>query len=240
MKVEILAIGAHPDDVELSCSGTLFNHKTLGQKIAICDLTQGEMGSRGTIESRYEEAAAASKILQVDHRVNLKMPDGFIENSKANQMAIIKVIRELRPNIILCNAPKDRHPDHGKSATLVSDACFLSGLKKIETGQDAWRPKKVLNYIQDYYLEPDFIVDISDSIEQKMDSIKAYGTQFFNKGSEDKTKTYISSEKFVEGVEARAKLFGKRIGVQYGEGFILNNSFLGIKNLDAILLPSIA
>ena len=240
MQVDILAIGAHPDDVELSCSGTLYNHKLLGQKIAICDLTQGELGSRGTVETRYAEAAEASKVLDVDHRVNLKMADGFFENNKENQIEIIKVIRELKPRIILSNAPKDRHPDHGKGCKIVSDACFLSGLKMIETGQEPWRPKKVFNYIQDYYLEPDFIVDISDSFTKKMESIKAYKTQFFASGSEDNTKTYISSDKFLDSIEARARLFGKRIGVEYGEGFLMNNSHLGIKDLDAILLPGIA
>lgn len=240
MKVDILAIGAHPDDVELSCSGTLYNHKLLGQKIAICDLTQGELGSRGTIHTRYEEAAKANEILKVDYRTNLKMADGFFENNKENQIALIKVIRALQPKIILCNAPKDRHPDHGKGAALVSDASFLSGLKMIDTGQAAWRPKRVLNYIQDFYLEPDFIVDISQSWEAKLASIKAYDTQFFEKNSDDKTKTYISSDKFIASIEARAVLFGKRIGVAYGEGFLLNKSALGLKDLDALVLPDIA
>lgn len=240
MKVDILAIGAHPDDVELSCSGTLYNHKSLGQKIAICDLTQGELGSRGTIETRYEEAAKASEILKIDYRTNLKMADGFFENNKENKIALVKVIRELQPNIILCNAPKDRHPDHGKGAELVSDASFLAGLKMIDTDQAPWRPKRVLNYIQDFYIEPDFIVDISESFEAKMQSIKAYSTQFFNKESNDSTKTYISSDKFIASIEARAILFGKRIGVAYGEGFLLNKSHLGLKNLDALVLPKIA
>jgi len=240
MQVDILAIGAHPDDVELSCSGTLYNHKLLGQKIAICDLTQGELGSRGTVETRYAEAAKANEILEVDHRVNLKMADGFFENNQKNQIALIKVIRELKPNIVLSNAPKDRHPDHGRATRLVSEACFLSGLKKIDTQQEAWRPKRVFNYIQDFYLEPDFIVDISQSFDKKMESIAAYGTQFFSKSDKDSTKTYISSDKFVASIEARARLFGKRIGVAYGEGFLLNNSHLGLRNLDAVVLPSIA
>lgn len=240
MKVDILAIGAHPDDVELSCSGTLYNHKLKGQKIAICDLTQGELGSRGTIKTRYEEAAAASKILKIDHRVNLKMADGFFENNKENQLKIIEVIRELQPEMVLCNAPKDRHPDHGKGAKIVSDACFLAGLKMIETGQAAWRPKRVFNYIQDFYLEPDFIVDISQSMDAKMESIKAYGTQFFSEQGDNETKTYISSDKFLESIVARARLFGKRIGVEFGEGFLMNNSHLGLRDLDAVVLPGIA
>lgn len=240
MKADILAIGAHPDDVELSCAGTLYNHKMLGQKIAICDLTEGELGSRGTVETRYAEAAAATNILDVDYRVNLKMADGFFENNKENQLKIIKVIRSVQPKIILCNAPKDRHPDHGKGAKIVSDACFLSGLKMIDTGQEAWRPKRVLNYIQDFYLEPNFIVDISNSFDKKMESIKAYGTQFSEKESDDTTKTYISSDSFLQSIEARSLLFGKRIGVKYGEGFLMNNSHLGLKNLDAIVLPDIA
>lgn len=240
MKVDILAIGAHPDDVELSCSGTLYTHKLLGQKIAICDLTEGELGSRGSVESRYAEAAKASEILESDYRVNLKMADGFIENNKENQLKIIKVLRELQPDIILSNAPKDRHPDHGKACKLISDACFLSGLKKIETDQPIWRPKRVLNYIQDFYLEPDLIIDISESFDKKMESIMAYGTQFHDATSSDKTKTYISSDKFLASIEARARLFGKRIGVEYGEGFLMNNSHLGLRNLNALVLPEIA
>ncbi len=239
LSVDILAIGAHPDDVELSCAGTLFNHKLLGQKIAVCDLTEGELGSRGTIETRYEEAARANKILQLDYRVNLKMADGFFENNKENQLSIIKVLRALRPNIVICNAPKDRHPDHGKGAKIVSDACFLSGLLKIDTDQEPWRPKKVLNYIQDFYIEPDFIVDISQSFDTKIEAIKAYGTQFTEKENDD-VKTYISGNNFLESIEARARLFGKRIGVEYGEGFLLNNSHLGLRNLDALVLPNIA
>jgi bacillithiol biosynthesis deacetylase BshB1 len=240
MKVDILALGAHPDDVELSCSGTLYNHKKLGQKIAICDLTEGELGSRGTVATRYKEAAEASKILEIDYRTNLRMADGFFENNKENQIAIIKVLRELQPERVLCNAPNDRHPDHGRGAKLVSDACFLSGLKMIDTGQAPWRPKRVFNYIQDIHFEPDFIVDISDSFEKKMESIQAYGTQFFSDKDNDSTKTYISSSGFLNSIEARAQLFGKRIGVKYGEGFLMNNSQLGIKNLDSILLPDIS
>ncbi len=240
MKVDILAIGAHPDDVELSCSGTLYNHKLLGQKVGICDLTQGELGSRGTITTRYAEAEKASQVLDLDYRVNLKMADGFFQNNKENQLKIIEIIRAVQPKIVLSNAPKDRHPDHGKGSKLVSDACFLSGLKMIDTGQEAWRPKRVFNYIQDYYLEPDFIIDISQSFDKKMESIQAYGTQFFSKDSQDQTKTYISSDNFLESIIARARLFGKRIGVEYGEGFLLNNSHLGLRNLDDIVLPEIA
>ena len=240
MKVNILAIGAHPDDVELSCSGTLYKHKLAGQKIAIVDLTEGELGSRGTAETRYAEAKAASKILQVDGRGNLQMPDGFVENNKENRLKVIKAIRTYQPEIILCNAPQDRHPDHGHSAALVRDAAFLSGLVKIDTGQSPWRPKKVFYYIQDYYLEPDFIVDISESFETKLDAIRAYTTQFHTAKESNEPKTYISSEKFLQTIEYRAKLFGKRIGREYGEGFLLATNYLGINSLDDLVLPEIA
>ncbi len=240
MKVDILAFGAHPDDVELSCSGTLYNHKLLGQKIAICDLTQGELGSRGSIETRYAESEKASNILQLDARVNLKLADGFFENNQATQLKVIEVIRTYQPKIVLCNAPKDRHPDHARAAQLISDACFLSGLKKIDTGQEAWRPKRVFNYIQDYYLEPHFIVDISQSMDTKMKSIQAYSTQFFSNEGDADTKTYISSENFLERIKNRASLMGKRIGVAYGEGFLLNNSHMGLRDLNTIVLPEIA
>ncbi len=240
MQVKILAIGAHPDDVELSCSGTLYKHKLAGQKIAIVDLTEGELGSRGTVETRYAEAKAAGEILKIDARENLQMPDGFIENNKENRLKVVKAIRTYQPEIILCNAPQDRHPDHGHSSSLVRDAAFLAGLIKIETGQAPWRPKKIFYYIQDYYLEPDFIVDISESFATKLESIRAYTTQFHSKEESNEPKTYISSEKFLKTIEYRAHLFGKRIGREYGEGFLLATNHLGINSLDDIVLPEIA
>ena len=174
MKLDLLAFGVHPDDIELSCSGTLLVEKSKGKKVGIVDLTLGELGTRGTAQTRIEEAENSARILGVDVRENLEMADGFFRNDEENQKKIIKVLRKYRPEIILCNAPDDRHPDHGRSAQLVSDACFLSGLRKIETfdgekQQEAWKPKYVFNYIQDIYFTPSFVIDISGVIEQKLE-----------------------------------------------------------------------
>jgi N-acetylglucosamine malate deacetylase 1 len=239
MKLDILAFGVHPDDVELGCAGILIVEKTSGKKVGIIDLTQGELGTRGTAETRKEEAAAAAKILDVDIRENLKMADGFFENNEAHQRQIITVLRKYQPEIIFCNAPEDRHPDHGRSANLVSDAAFLSGLMKIETidddvAQKPWRPKYVFHYIQDRYLKPDVVFDISASIDKKIESVKAYKTQFYDPQSDDANQTYISTPEFLEGVIARAAMFGKMIGVKYGEGFI-SKKMIGIKNIDALI-----
>jgi bacillithiol biosynthesis deacetylase BshB1 len=238
MKLDVLAIGVHPDDVELSCAGVLLVEKNNGKKTGIIDLTQGELGTRGTIETRYAEAANAAKILGVDVRENLKMADGFFENNELNQRKIIQVLRTYQPEVILCNAPTDRHPDHGRAAKLVADAAFLSGLQKIETEhhgekQIAWRPKYVLNYIQDRFLTPDFVIDISDVFEKKLESIKAYTTQFHTPG-EDGPQTYISSPDFLDSVIYRHKWFGKMIGVKYAEGFISEKT-IGFKNFDALI-----
>jgi N-acetylglucosamine malate deacetylase 1 len=238
MKIDILAIGVHPDDVELSCSGVLLVEKASGKKTGIIDLTQGELGTRGTAETRYVEAANAAKILQVDVRENLKMADGFFENNEANQRKIIQSLRTYQPEVVLCNAPTDRHPDHGRSAKLVADACFLSGLQKIETSHNGekqlpWRPKYVLNYIQDRLLLPDFVIDITDVFEQKLESIKAYTTQFYTPG-EDGPQTYISTPDFLDSVIYRHKWFGKMIGVKYAEGFISEKT-IGFKNFDALI-----
>jgi bacillithiol biosynthesis deacetylase BshB1 len=238
MKLDILAFGVHPDDVELSCAGVLLIEKLNGKKTGIIDLTQGELGTRGTAETRKQEAAAAAKILAVDVRENLAMADGFFQNDEAHQRKIISALRQYQPEIVLCNAPSDRHPDHGRSARLVQDAAFLSGLKKIETFfngelQEAWRPKYVFNYIQDKFLQPDFVIDITEVFEQKLEAVKAYGTQFHNTQSNE-PQTYISTPDFLDSVIYRHKWFGKMIGVKYAEGFI-TEKMTGFKNFDAFI-----
>lgn len=242
MKLNLLAIAAHPDDAELSCSGILALHKQQGWRTGVLDLTRGELGSRGTAETRAMESALATDILKLDVRENLGFRDGFFQNDETHQRAIITALRKYQPDIVLINAPYDRHPDHGKGAQLAKDACFLSGLLKIETvdngaSQSPWRPKRVFHYIQDQHIEPDIILDISSVFEQKMDSIKAYATQFFS-GEGDGPKTYISAENFLSSVENRCCDFGKRIGVKYGEG-LLNTAGLGLRSLDALILPEL-
>ncbi len=238
MKLDILAFGVHPDDVELSCAGVLLVEQKNGKKTGIIDLTQGELGTRGTAATRKTEAADAAKILGVDIRENLEMADGFLQNDEVHQRKIITSIRNYQPEIILCNAPEDRHPDHGKSSKLVADAAFLSGLMKIETElngtlQQAWRPKYVFRYIQDRFLQPDFVVDITAVFEQKIEAMKAYKTQFNNPDT-DEPQTYISTPDFLDSVIYRHKWFGKMIGVKYAEGFI-TEKIIGIKNFDAII-----
>ena len=234
MKLDLLAFGVHPDDVELSCAGVLLVEKQHGKKTGIIDLTRGELGTRGTAETRQAEADAAARILSLDVRENLGMADGFFQNDEVHQRKIITALRTYRPEIILCNAPQDRHPDHGRSAKLVSDAAFLSGLKKIETeGLDAWRPKYVFHYIQDRFLQPDFVVDITEVFEQKVEAIRAYGTQFHN-GEDKGPQTYISTPDFLDSVVYRHKWFGKMIGVKYAEGFI-SEKMIGIRNFDALV-----
>ena len=238
MKLDLLAFGVHPDDVELSCSGVLLVEKNNGKKTGIVDLTEGELGTRGTAETRYLEAADAARILGVDIRENLQLADGFFKNDEKHQRKVIQVIRKYKPEIVICNAPEDRHPDHGRSSSLVSDASFLSGLVKIETtdngiGQEPWRPKYVLHYIQDRYLKPDFVVDISAVFEKKIEAIKAYKTQFYNPGI-DGPETYISTPDFLDSVIYRYKMFGKMIGVKYAEGFI-SDKIIGIGNFDSLI-----
>lgn len=240
MKLDILAIGVHPDDVELGCSGLLINEIRNGKATGIVDLTQGELGTRGTIETRYAEAAAAAAIIGVKVRENLKMRDGFFRNDEAHQMELIRVIRRYRPEVVIGNILDDRHPDHGRAGHLIADACFLSGLAKIETEdeghpQEKWRPKFVLHYLQDWYHEPDLLVDISDVFEQRMESIKAYTTQFNAREQSDGPQTYISTPDFLDSVVARARMFGKRIGVKYAEGFITEKK-IGIRSLDALVM----
>lgn len=237
MKLDILAFGVHPDDVELSCSGVLLVEKKNGKKTGIIDLTQGELGTRGTAETRKQEAADAAKILKVDVRENLMMADGFFQNDETHQRKVIEAIRKYQPEIVLCNAPRDRHPDHGRSAKLVADASFLAGLKKIGTDQEAWRPKYVLHYVQDRFLQPDIVVDITAVFEQKLASIKAYGTQFYSgntTGNTNGPETYISKPGFLDSVIYRHKWFGKMIGVEYAEGFI-SEKMIGISNFDALI-----
>ena len=241
MKLDILAIGVHPDDVELGCSGTLINEIKQGKQAGIADLTQGELGTRGTIETRYQEAADAAMVIGVQVRENLKMRDGFFKNDEEHQLKLITAIRKYQPDIILANALHDRHPDHGRAGHLIADACFLSGLSKIETKdekgnvQSRWRPSYVLHYIQDWYHEPDLLIDISDVFDQRMKSIEAYTTQFHTaEKSGDGPQTYISTPDFLESVIARARMFGKRIGVKYAEGFIAEKK-IGIRNLDALI-----
>ena len=225
MKIDILAFGAHPDDVELSCGGTILKEIHNGKTVGIIDLTKGELGTRGNAKTREIEASNAASILGVSFRNNLSFSDGFIVNDKAHQLEVIKLIRHYQPEIVLCNAIDDRHIDHGVASKLVSDACFLSGLIKIETKsldseavQAPWRPKSIYHYIQWKPLEPDFVVDISDHIDKKMESVMAYSTQFYNPNSQD-PETPISSKNFVDSVRYRAADLGRLIGVGYAEGF---------------------
>jgi bacillithiol biosynthesis deacetylase BshB1 len=238
MKLDILVFGAHPDDVELSCSGTIMAEIAKGKKVGIADLTRGELGTRGSSEIRMNEALDAASIMNIEIRENLEMADGFFMNDEAHQKKIITSIRKYQPEIVLCNAPADRHPDHGRAADLVYTAAFLSGLIKIETSensslQKAWRPKYVFNYIQDKYFHPDFVVDISDVFEKKIEAIKAYKTQFFNPELKE-PETYISSPEFLESIIYRSKMFGKLIGVKYAEGFISKKT-IGLKSFDDLI-----
>lgn len=241
MKLDILAIGVHPDDVELGCSGTIINEIKKGKKAGVVDLTQGELGTRGTIDTRYEEAASAAMIMGVQVRENLKMRDGFFKNDEEHQLKLIQTIRKYQPEIVIGNVLHDRHPDHGRAGKLIADACFLSGLAKIETKDEAgknqqkWRPAYVLQYIQDWYHEPDLLIDITDSFDQRMKAIEAYSTQFHTSdNSSSGPQTYISTPDFLESIVARARMFGKRIGVKYAEGFLSEKS-IGISGLDSLI-----
>lgn len=233
VKVDILAFAAHPDDVELAASGTIIKHVKQGKKVAVVDLTQGELGSRGNAELRLKEAKASSKILGLSARENLNLGDGFFEINQENLIKIVKSIRKYQPEIVLCNAPKDRHPDHGRASELVSRACFLSGLIKVETGQEAHRPRAVYHYIQDRYLKPDVIIDISDEMNVKMQSILSFSSQFYKAG-DDGPQTPISSKEFLEFIYARAQEFGRNIGVKYAEGFVVERP-LGVNDLTKLL-----
>lgn len=223
MKLDILAVGAHPDDVELSCSGTLAKEVDHGKKVGILDLTRGEMGTRGTAETRKEEAAAAAEILGISMRHNLGFRDAYFINDETHQLEVIKILRRYRPEIVLCNAVEDRHIDHGRGARLVSEACFLSGLRKVETTyegevQEAWRPKLVYHYIQWRNLEPDVVVDISGYMDKKLAAVKAYKTQFYDENSKEPS-TPISSDNFLDSITYRARDLGRLIGTDHAEGF---------------------
>jgi len=238
MKLDLLVFAVHPDDAELSCGGILLTEKLRGKKTGIVDLTQGELGTRGTREIRMKEAEAAAAILELDARENLKMADGFFQNEEATQRKVIVSLRKYRPEIIFCNAPEDRHPDHGRSAQLVEDAAFLSGLRRIETSengaaQEPWRPKYVFNFIQDKYLQPDFVIDITPVMDKKLEAINAYTTQFSNK-DESEPQTYISSPDFLESIVYRARMLGKMIGVNFAEGFI-SKKMIGFNNFDCFI-----
>lgn len=223
MKLDILAFGSHPDDVELGCSATIAKEIKNGKKVGIIDLTRGELGTRGTADTRKEEASKAAEILGVSVRENLEFADGFFVNNKEHQLEVIKMIRKYKPNIVLCNAIEDRHIDHGKGSQLVSDACFLSGLMKIETivegkKQEQWRPKQVYHFIQWKNIEPDFVVDVSGFMDLKMKAVLAYSTQFYDANSK-LPETPISSKNFTDSIDYRARDLGRIIGVEHGEGF---------------------
>jgi len=238
MKVDILAFGAHPDDVELGAGATIAKAVKEGKTVAIVDLTQGELGTRGSVEIRQQESAAANKILGISFRENLDLADGFFKNDRESQLKVIKAIRKYQPKIVLCNAIDDRHIDHGKGSKLVSDSCFLSGLKRIETEdengpQQQWRPQVVYHYIQWKNIDPDFVVDVSDTIEQKMESIKAYASQIYNPNTKE-PNTPISSKNFLDSVHYRAKDLGRLIGVEAAEGFTTER-FVAVKSLDDLI-----
>ena len=238
MKLDILAFGAHPDDVELGCSGTIAKEISLGKKVGIIDLTRGELGTRGSVAIRNSESEKATQLLGVSVRENLDMRDGFFVNDEAHQLKIIEMIRKYQPEIVLCNASQDRHIDHGIGSKLVSDACFLSGLRKIETKvnrvlQQVWRPKVVYHYIQWENLQPDFVVDISGFIDIKMESILAYSSQFYDPNSNE-PESPISSKNFLDSVKYRAQDLGRIIGVAHGEGFTVER-YLAVNSLSDLI-----
>lgn len=233
-KLDILVIAAHPDDAELGCSGTIAAHVSKGHKVGIVDLTKGEMGTRGTPEIRMKEAEEAAKILGLSARENLGFADVFFSDDKAHQLELVKVIRKYQPDIVLANAISDRHPDHAKGSSLATHACFMSGLRKIETSldgysQDPWRPKFVYHYIQNNYIQPDFIFDISDFWDTKVASIMAFKSQFYDPSNQEPA-SFISSPEFLPFIESRSREFGHRISVKYGEGFTIER-FIGVDDL---------
>ena len=239
LKLDILVLSVHPDDAELGCAGTILKHIALGKKVGIVDLTRGELGTRGSAEIRDKEAAASAQILGLAARENLGLPDGFFENTKEYQLKVIAAIRKYQPQIILTNAYHDRHPDHGRASDLVETSTFLSGLRKIETSingeaQQPWRPDLLLHFIQDEYIKPDILIDVTEHWDKKIESILAFGSQFFNPNWENEPQTYISSPEFIQIIEARAREFGKVIQVKYAEGFT-SRKILGVNNLFNLL-----
>jgi bacillithiol biosynthesis deacetylase BshB1 len=234
MKLDILAFGAHPDDVEISSGATLLKYAKEGKSIGIIDLTEGELGTRGSTEKRYEEAKKASDFLGLKIRENLNMGDGFIAHSEENKLKIIECIRKYQPELILANSVHDRHPDHAKGAKIVAEASYLSGLRKIETEvggipQEAHRPRMLLHYVQDYYLTPDIILDVSDTGKEKLELVKCFGSQFYNPNSKE-PKTPISGEGFFDYLEGRMLNLGRELGVRYGEAYTIDRT-LGVKDL---------
>lgn len=240
MKLDILAFGSHPDDVELGCGATVAKEVASGKKVGIIDLTRGELGTRGTAEIRDKEANEAAKVLGVSIRENMEFADGFFVNDKAHQLEIIKMIRKYRPEIVLCNAIDDRHIDHGKGSKLVSDACFLSGLVKIDTKEDGgdewqkpWRPKLVYHYIQWKNIEPDFVVNVTGFIEKKSAAIKTYASQFYDPNSKE-PETPITSKNFIDSIHYRARDLGRLIGTEYAEGFTVERP-VAVECLDDLI-----
>lgn len=234
MKLDLLVFAVHPDDAELGCSGTIIKYIAQGKKVGIVDFTKGELGTRGTAETRAAEAEASSKIMGIHVRENIGIRDGFFKNDEQHQLEVIKMVRKYQPEIILTNALYDRHPDHGRASDLANDAIFLSGLRRIATNldgviQQAWRPRLVLQYIQDTYIKPDIIVDISAQMEQKIEAIRAFKTQF-DSPDESEPQTYISTPAFLQAVIARAREMGKNIDAEYGEGFT-SRKLLGVNSL---------
>ncbi|MEY5069411.1 MAG: hypothetical protein RLZ47_1273 [Bacteroidota bacterium] len=238
MKLDLLVFAAHPDDAELACSGTILKYTSEGKKVGVVDLTQGELGTRGNAQLRGQEAAASAEILGLAIRENLGLRDGFFLNDEINRLKVIEAIRKYQPEIVLANAYSDRHPDHGRASELINDAVFLSGLTKIETqldgqGQKPWRPRLLLHYIQDRYIQPDILIDITPYWEQKLASIRAFRSQFFDPKSTE-PDTYISSPDFLNALEARCREFGKSIQATYAEGFT-SKKLLGVKSLFDLL-----
>jgi bacillithiol biosynthesis deacetylase BshB1 len=238
MKLDILAFGAHPDDVELGCGATIAKEVSAGKKVGIVDLTRGELGTRGSSDLRDIEAANAAKILGVSVRENLRFADGFFVNDKNHQLEIIKMIRKYQPDIVLCNAIDDRHIDHGKGSSVVSDACFLSGLTKIETEvagelQEKWRPKQVYHYIQWKNIKPHFVVDVTGFVDIKTESVLAYSSQFYNPKSNE-PETPITSKNFIDSINYRARDLGRLIGVEYAEGFTTER-YVAVENLSKLI-----
>lgn len=239
MKLDILALAAHPDDAELGCGGTLIRHIKAGLKVGVVDLTRGEMGTRGTPEQRDQEAAASAKVMGLAVRANLGLPDSFFQNIKEHQLKVVAALRTYRPDIVLANALHDRHPDHGKGADIAYTACFLAGLAKVATldsngkPQEPWRPKALYHYIQSQLIVPDFVIDISDEWEQKMTAIRAYKSQFYDPSSQEPV-TYISTPEFLRMLESRAIEMGHAIGVKYGEGFSTRR-WMGVRSLTDLI-----
>jgi bacillithiol biosynthesis deacetylase BshB1 len=240
-KIQVLAVAVHPDDVELCCAGTLMMEKLSGKTIGVVDLTRGELGTRGTPELRRQEAETAARIMDLDIRENLGMADGFFQNNEENQRKLIRAIRRFRPEIVLAAALADRHPDHGRAGQLISESCFLSGLRKIATlddqgkEQEQWRPKYVFHFIQDRFYQPSFVYDISAAFSRKLEAIRAYSSQFHSTTyNKNEPQTYISGPEFLDSIIGRAQMLGKMIGVKYAEGFI-SEKMIGVNNLDSFV-----